>query len=154
MAATGDEAASIAQAAKALDVDAQSSGATGDESVRLRQLKMLRDSAPSIETCTVTFKQGDSSTAYDNVTVVYYVDANGSAQLKTNKIVDSNETLEVAKGSIVVIQGNKNSPNYDFDFSYDGGVSNLPFGKYATEDVYGTMGFMLYFVNGNGTIYW
>ena len=44
MAATGDEAASIAQAAKALDVDAQNSGATGDESVRLRQLKMLRDS--------------------------------------------------------------------------------------------------------------
>ena len=44
MAATGDEAASIAQAAKALDVDAQTSGATGDEAVRLRQLKMLRDS--------------------------------------------------------------------------------------------------------------
>lgn len=44
MAATGDEAASIAQAAKALDVDTQNSGATGDESVRLRQLKMLRDS--------------------------------------------------------------------------------------------------------------
>lgn len=44
MAATGDEAASIAQAAEALDVEAQTSGATGDEAVRLRQLKMLRDS--------------------------------------------------------------------------------------------------------------
>lgn len=44
MAATGDEAASIAQAAEALDVEAQTSGATGNEAVRLRQLKMLRDS--------------------------------------------------------------------------------------------------------------
>ena len=44
MAATGDEVASVAQAAEALDVDAQNSGATGDEAVRLRQLKMLRDS--------------------------------------------------------------------------------------------------------------
>lgn len=44
MTATGNEAVTIAQAAKALDVDAQNSGATGDESVRLRQLKILRDS--------------------------------------------------------------------------------------------------------------
>ena len=44
MAATGDEAASIAQAAEALGVEAQTSGATGGEAVRLRQLKMLRDS--------------------------------------------------------------------------------------------------------------
>lgn len=44
MTATGNEAVTIAQAAKVLDVDAQNSGATGYESVRLRQLKMLRDS--------------------------------------------------------------------------------------------------------------
>lgn len=43
MAATGDEVASIAQVAKAFAVDAQNSGATGDEFVRLRQLKMLKD---------------------------------------------------------------------------------------------------------------
>lgn len=44
MAATGNEVASIAQTAKALGVEAQTSGATGGEAVRLRQLKMLRDS--------------------------------------------------------------------------------------------------------------
>lgn len=44
MAATGDEAASIAQVAEALGVEVQTSGATGGEAVRLRQLKMLRDS--------------------------------------------------------------------------------------------------------------
>lgn len=44
MPATGDEVASIAQAAEALGIEAQTSGATGGEAVRLRQLKMLRDS--------------------------------------------------------------------------------------------------------------
>lgn len=44
MAASSNEVASIAQAAEALGVEAQASGATGDEAVRLRQLKMLRDS--------------------------------------------------------------------------------------------------------------
>ena len=44
MAATGNEVASIAQTAKALGVEAQTSGATGGEAVSLRQLKMLRDS--------------------------------------------------------------------------------------------------------------
>lgn len=44
MAASGKEVASIAQTAKALGIEAQTSGATGGEAVSLRQLKMLRDS--------------------------------------------------------------------------------------------------------------
>lgn len=44
MAATGNEIVSIAQAAEALGIEAQTSGATGGEAVRLRQLKMVRDS--------------------------------------------------------------------------------------------------------------
>ena len=47
MAATGNEAASIAQTAKALGVEAQTSGATGGEAVKLSQLKKLRDSLTS-----------------------------------------------------------------------------------------------------------
>lgn len=86
MAVTGDEVVSIAQAAEALDVEAQTSGATGGEIVRLRQLKMLRDSGAGgkkykIETSRYFPTQVQSSasagdvviTAAGNAVTVYYV---------------------------------------------------------------------------------
>lgn len=83
MTATGNEAVTIAQAAKALDVDAQNSGATGDEPVRLRQLKMLRDSLTANITATVTFV-----TPYGySVRAISYIDENHALVTSTDESV-------------------------------------------------------------------
>lgn len=73
MTATGNEAASIAQTAKALGVEAQTSGATGGEAVRLRQLKMLRTGGGGF-TGTATVKiDGTNSAGYAYIDDGYHL---------------------------------------------------------------------------------
>ena len=79
MTATGNEAVSIAQTAKALGIEAQTSGATGDESVRLRQLKMVMDSYAGGEQGSVQISYGGNSNAN-----FYFVDAEGIYQSLKN----------------------------------------------------------------------
>lgn len=107
MTATGNEAVTIAQAAKALDVDAQNSGATGDESVRLRQLKMLRDSLSEIE----SGPHGVIVTVYSNYAAfpssggpgIYFTDTNGQIQTSYIEEIGGQFSFSAMPGSMVLL---------------------------------------------------
>lgn len=82
MAASGNEVASIAQTAKTLGVEAQTSGATGGEAVKLSQLKKLRDSLTSGAvgfTGTATVHIDGSSNGYAYIDESYQLVKNLSA---------------------------------------------------------------------------
>lgn len=102
MAATGYEVASIAQAAKALDVYAQNSGATGDESVRLRQLKMWGDEKLSGGGSSSLTKQYSVSVSGYSGARVEYVSGGEVNSLTTS---ESSKQFDVDACSVVTLYG-------------------------------------------------
>lgn len=112
MTVKGNEAVKLSQVAKALDVDAQNSGATGDESVRLRQLKMLRDSLTANITATVTFV---APYGY-SVREISYIDENHELVTSTDESVQ----IPIPQIAYINYGGNKESA-----FSSSGNCSML-----------------------------
>lgn len=123
MTATGNEAVTIDQAAKALDVDAQNSGATGDESVRLRQLKMLRDSYAGGEQGSVQISYGGNSDAN-----FYFVDAEGIYQNLKNP-----SSIAVSLPAIIGIDANPRDPT----FGNNAWVNSVSGGSVLTQESFG-----------------
>lgn len=108
MAATGDEVASIAQAAKALDVDSQNSGATGDEAVSLRQLKMLRDNmGQGLEPVQIKYLQ--------NANLISLIDENGMPIIAENPkgSGDPNKYKTYVGGIVICVFS---YPNYHVEY--------------------------------------
>lgn len=134
MTATGNEAVTIAQAAKALDVDAQNSGATGGESVRLRQLKMLRDSLTANITARLAVVNGTTG----NVDVQLDTLDSTKTSIRTAIV---GKGVDVPDGTAFADYATKIG-----EIETGGGISSLQisYGEYSDAT--------FYFLDGDGTV--